>query len=96
MIESCDVIVIGGGIAGVSSGHDLAADRSGCLVEGERSLARPTTGLDAQLLKRDGHMQHTDTSNLVSQAEQSRRRLLTQLAHVRPSRVKQPNRTRSL
>ena len=46
-MESFDVVVIGGGIAGVSIGHHLAADRAVCLLEGERSLAAHTTGRSA-------------------------------------------------
>lgn len=42
-----DVLVIGGGIAGVSIGYELAADRSVCLVEMENTLAFHTTGRSA-------------------------------------------------
>lgn len=42
--KSFDVIVIGGGIAGVSIGYELAADRSVCLLEMEPTLAFHTTG----------------------------------------------------
>ena len=41
---SYDVLVIGGGIAGVSIGYELAADRSVCLLEMEATLAFHTTG----------------------------------------------------
>ena len=41
---SYDVLVIGGGIAGVSIGYELAADRSVGLVEMEPTLAYHTTG----------------------------------------------------
>lgn len=44
-----DVIVIGGGIAGVSIAYELAADRSVCLVESEATLAFHTTGRSAAL-----------------------------------------------
>ncbi|WOC11394.1 NAD(P)/FAD-dependent oxidoreductase [Gordonia sp. MP11Mi] len=44
-----DVVVIGGGIAGVSIGHELAADRRVCLVERENTLAFHTTGRSAAL-----------------------------------------------
>lgn len=42
-----DVIVIGGGIAGVSIASELSSDRSVCLVEMESSLAFHTTGRSA-------------------------------------------------
>ena len=41
---SFDAIVIGGGIAGVSIGYELSADRSVCLLEMEDQLAFHTTG----------------------------------------------------
>ncbi len=44
-----DVIVVGGGIAGVSIGYELAADRSVCLLERESTLAFHTTGRSAAL-----------------------------------------------
>jgi D-arginine dehydrogenase len=43
-VKSYDVLVIGGGIAGVSIGYELAADRSVGLLEMESSLAYHTTG----------------------------------------------------
>ncbi len=42
-----DVLVIGGGIAGVSIGYELAEDRSVCLLEMESTLAFHTTGRSA-------------------------------------------------
>lgn len=42
-----DVIVIGGGIAGVSIGCELSSDRSVCLLEMESTLAFHTTGRSA-------------------------------------------------
>lgn len=42
-----DVIVIGGGIAGISIAHELAQDREVLLLEAERSLAMHTTGRSA-------------------------------------------------
>jgi D-arginine dehydrogenase len=42
-----DVVVVGGGIAGVSVAHELAADRSVLLLEAEAELARHTTGRSA-------------------------------------------------
>ncbi|WP_338885937.1 FAD-dependent oxidoreductase [Rhodococcus sovatensis] len=44
-----DVIVVGGGIAGVSIGYELATDRSVCLLERESTLAFHTTGRSAAL-----------------------------------------------
>lgn len=46
-VEHYDVAVIGGGIAGVSIAHELATDRSVCLLEAERELATHTTGRSA-------------------------------------------------
>jgi D-arginine dehydrogenase len=43
-MSSYDVLVIGGGIAGVSIGYELAADRSVGLLEMEATLAFHTTG----------------------------------------------------
>ncbi|GAA3680504.1 FAD-dependent oxidoreductase [Nocardioides ginsengisoli] len=43
-----DVLVVGGGIAGASIGHELAArGRSVCVLEGENELAKHTTGRSA-------------------------------------------------
>lgn len=47
--EHHDVIVVGGGIAGVSIGYELAKDRSVCLLERESTLAFHTTGRSAAL-----------------------------------------------
>ncbi|HEY4334177.1 MAG TPA: FAD-binding oxidoreductase, partial [Ilumatobacteraceae bacterium] len=46
-MNHCDVIVIGGGIAGVSVAYELAADRAVCLLEMEATLAFHTTGRSA-------------------------------------------------
>ncbi|MGZ4793525.1 MAG: FAD-dependent oxidoreductase, partial [Ilumatobacteraceae bacterium] len=43
-MSSYDVLVVGGGIAGVSIGYELAADRSVGLLEMEPTLAFHTTG----------------------------------------------------
>lgn len=46
-MSSYDVLVIGGGIAGVSIAYELAADRSVCILEMEPALATHTTGRSA-------------------------------------------------
>ena len=46
-MHRCDVLVIGGGIVGVSVACELAADRTVCLVEMESTLAFHTTGRSA-------------------------------------------------
>jgi D-arginine dehydrogenase len=46
-MSAYDVIVIGGGIAGVSIGFELSKDRSVCLLEMESTLAFHTTGRSA-------------------------------------------------
>lgn len=48
-MDRYDVLVIGGGIAGVSVGYELAADRSVCLLEMEATLAFHTTGRSAAM-----------------------------------------------
>jgi D-arginine dehydrogenase len=57
-MQRFDVIVIGGGIAGVSAGHFLAQQgRSVLLVEAEAALAHHTTGRSAALyFENYGHM----------------------------------------
>jgi D-arginine dehydrogenase len=45
--HTCDALVIGGGIGGVSLAFELAADREVCLVESEATLAFHTTGRSA-------------------------------------------------
>lgn len=51
-----DLIVIGGGIAGVSVGYELASDRRVCLLEMESTLAFHTTGRSAaSYLETYGH-----------------------------------------
>ncbi len=44
-----DVVVVGGGIAGVAVGYELAAHRSVTLVEAEAGLARHSTGRSAAM-----------------------------------------------
>jgi D-arginine dehydrogenase len=46
-VKSYDVLVIGGGMAGVSIGYELASDRSVGLLEMESTLAFHTTGRSA-------------------------------------------------
>jgi D-arginine dehydrogenase len=47
LIRTADVVVIGGGIAGVSSASELSRDRGVLLVEQEPQLAHHTTGRSA-------------------------------------------------
>jgi D-arginine dehydrogenase len=47
VLQTCDVIVVGGGMAGVSIAYELAADRQVCLIEMESTLAFHTTGRSA-------------------------------------------------
>lgn len=46
-MQRADVLVIGGGIAGISVAYELASDRSVCLLEMEASLTFHTTGRSA-------------------------------------------------
>jgi D-arginine dehydrogenase len=48
-MDGYDVIVLGGGIAGVSVAYELAVDRSVCLLEMEATLAFHTTGRSAAM-----------------------------------------------
>jgi D-arginine dehydrogenase len=48
-VPSYDTIVIGGGMAGVSIGYELAADRSVALLDMEATLAYHTTGRSAAM-----------------------------------------------
>jgi D-arginine dehydrogenase len=54
--DSYNVLVVGGGIAGVSIGFELAADRQVLVVDMERTLAYHTTGRSAAMyMAMDGH-----------------------------------------
>jgi D-arginine dehydrogenase len=46
-MKSYDLLVIGGGMAGVSLAYEMAADRSVCVLEAESTLAFHTTGRSA-------------------------------------------------
>ena len=46
-LKSYDALIIGGGMAGVSLGYELSADRSVGLLEMETTLAFHTTGRSA-------------------------------------------------
>jgi D-arginine dehydrogenase len=48
-VHTCDVLVIGGGMAGVSIGFELAADRRILVADMERTLAYHTTGRSAAM-----------------------------------------------
>jgi D-arginine dehydrogenase len=48
-MESYDVIVVGGGMAGVSIGYELAADRRVLVIDMEATLAYHTTGRSAAM-----------------------------------------------
>lgn len=49
MSSDVDVLVVGGGIAGVSLAYELSSDRSVCVVEAESSLAVHSTGRSAAM-----------------------------------------------
>jgi D-arginine dehydrogenase len=66
MKARCDVVVIGGGIAGVSAAAELSNDRSVVLLERERTLAYHTTGRSAALLF--GSYGHPDTLPLTQRS----------------------------
>jgi D-arginine dehydrogenase len=48
-VQRFDVIVVGGGMAGVSIGHELATDRRVLVLEAETTLAFHTTGRSAAM-----------------------------------------------
>lgn len=48
-VDSCDVLVVGGGMAGVSIGFELAADHRVLVADMERTLAYHTTGRSAAM-----------------------------------------------
>jgi D-arginine dehydrogenase len=48
-VQTCDVLVVGGGMAGVSIGCELAADRQVLVADKERTLAYHTTGRSAAM-----------------------------------------------
>ncbi|HZG92192.1 MAG TPA: FAD-binding oxidoreductase [Pseudonocardia sp.] len=47
MVDTADVVVVGGGIAGASIAYELAASRSVVLLEADRALARHATARSA-------------------------------------------------
>lgn len=49
MVETTDVLVLGGGMAGVSIGYELAADRHVTVLDMEATLAFHTTGRSAAM-----------------------------------------------
>jgi D-arginine dehydrogenase len=49
LVDSCDVLVIGGGMAGASIGCELAADRRVLVADMEHTLAYHTTGRSAAM-----------------------------------------------
>ncbi|WP_305969559.1 MULTISPECIES: FAD-binding oxidoreductase [unclassified Mameliella] len=52
-MTTSDVIVIGGGIAGISAGAELAADMSVTVLEGERQIGYHSTGRSAAIFIRN-------------------------------------------
>lgn len=48
-----DVLIIGGGIAGIGAGAELAADRSVCVLEAERQIGYHATGRSAAIFIRN-------------------------------------------
>ncbi len=63
MSTKCDVVVIGGGIAGVSAAAELSRNRTVVLCERESTLAYHTTGRSAALFF--GSYGHPDTLSLT-------------------------------
>jgi D-arginine dehydrogenase len=68
MKQRADVVVIGGGIAGVSVAAELSANRSVTLLEAESTLAYHTTGRSAALFF--GSYGHPDTLPLTRRSQQ--------------------------
>ena len=53
MVKSADIVIIGGGIAGISLAARLAADQSVIVLEAEDQLAYHSTGRSAAMFIRN-------------------------------------------
>ncbi len=88
-MQPCDVIVIGGGMAGVSLAYELAADRQVVLLEMEPTLAYHTTGRSAAMFLESYGGPTIRALTMSSRAFLAERQVLTPLPmlHVgRPGR----------
>ena len=78
-MQSCDVLVVGGGMAGVSIGCELAADRRVAVLDMEPTLAFHTTGRSAAMFLETYGGPAIRALTVASRAELTERGVLGQL-----------------